>query len=997
MPAPRRFFLDWHQPLIAAAVDHLCGDWRGGMLDLADRLCIVPTAQAGRRLREALAARARGAAVLSPLVVTPEVLLDWAEEAQPAAASPGEALLAWATVLQQLPLDDFRDLFPVDPVSQDFAWALGVAGDLRRLRRTPGEAGHGLAEAAALLGPEHPEAARWEALARVEQHCEAALTEKQRPDPQRVRIAALSTPRVPDEIRRICLIAVTDPIGAVVRVLEQLSERLPVDVLIHAPVEPAGRFDTWGRPRAEAWCSEIILIPEPEQRILIHTRPEGSAEYITEELRQHAATRGSIAVGVADPEVTRPLETLAAGAGIRLFNPEGTPLSSHETLWLLRCLAELLRGDSFASAELLLRIPEVADAVIDAVWKEPEAPPPALELSGGTPPPAQRRPGMGLLAGQLDEFRSERLPVTLGAALPLARDWEEAAAARALKKDKVPSAKYVSAALEWLSDAMRGLSRAEDFAVALTDLLGRIYAARRHGSAAEARMFDTAAGHIRAALDSVQQGCALFAPQLHAAGKLDLLLHLLRDVQLFPEPGSGEIDVQGWLELPWEDAPRLCIAGMNDGRVPEAVAGDRWLPDSARTVLGLRTNASRLARDVFHLTAIIESRRASGGTVTLLAARESSSGEPLRPSRLLLACPDAELAARAMQLFSHDAAKSPRASLAWQRAWALRPPAPDPDKPREQISVTSFSDWLTCPFRYYLKHELGMQPWSPMADEMDARAFGTLIHNCMEALHADPELRDSDNADAIIPLLHREAERHLHRLHGAVLGVPLMIQLEAAKNRLIAAARLHAQSRAEGWRFHYCEVDFPSLPGSTEKFLIEGMEVRGRIDLIEKHEDGRIRILDYKTYGKPKTPAEKHTGRVPRDPPRPLHDWEMFADGESRMRWLDLQLALYAYVARKVWGDRVSVGFVLLPRAMTEAKIEMWDSLDRATLESAHECARGIAREIQSGNFWPPSDKVRFEDYEDLFFRNVTESVEPEWFVRKPAAKKKRGKHTAGA
>ena len=72
-----RRFLGWDRPLLDLATDLLTDGWRGGTLDLADRLVIVPTRQAGRRLREALALRAaeRDAVVLPPLVVVPEFLL----------------------------------------------------------------------------------------------------------------------------------------------------------------------------------------------------------------------------------------------------------------------------------------------------------------------------------------------------------------------------------------------------------------------------------------------------------------------------------------------------------------------------------------------------------------------------------------------------------------------------------------------------------------------------------------------------------------------------------------------------------------------------------------------------------------------------------------------------------------------------------------------------------------------------------------------------------
>ena len=51
-----RHCLSWERPLLAQAVEWLAAGWGGeAPLDLANRLVVVPTRQAGRRLREALA------------------------------------------------------------------------------------------------------------------------------------------------------------------------------------------------------------------------------------------------------------------------------------------------------------------------------------------------------------------------------------------------------------------------------------------------------------------------------------------------------------------------------------------------------------------------------------------------------------------------------------------------------------------------------------------------------------------------------------------------------------------------------------------------------------------------------------------------------------------------------------------------------------------------------------------------------------------------------
>jgi ATP-dependent helicase/nuclease subunit B len=72
-----RRFLGWEKPLVHAVAAHLAADWNGnGALDLSEWLVVVPTRNASRRLREALAVHAatQNAAVLPPLTVTPDFL-----------------------------------------------------------------------------------------------------------------------------------------------------------------------------------------------------------------------------------------------------------------------------------------------------------------------------------------------------------------------------------------------------------------------------------------------------------------------------------------------------------------------------------------------------------------------------------------------------------------------------------------------------------------------------------------------------------------------------------------------------------------------------------------------------------------------------------------------------------------------------------------------------------------------------------------------------------
>ena len=91
-----------------------------------------------------------------------------------------------------------------------------------------------------------------------------------------------------------------------------------------------------------------------------------------------------------------------------------------------------------------------------------------------------------------------------------------------------------------------------------------------------------------------------------------------------------------------------------------------------------------------------------------------------------------------------------------------------------------------------------------------------------------------------------------------------------------------ASQRAKGWAIEHAEWK----PAARVTLDLDGSAVAlsGRIDRIDRNADGRYAILDYKFGEAAKTP-----------------DKARLRDGE----WIDIQLPLYAYLAREVIGEAV--------------------------------------------------------------------------------------------
>jgi ATP-dependent helicase/nuclease subunit B len=924
--------------LLPKAVEFLARGWPGlGPLDLSRLLVVVPTQQAGRRLREALAVHAaqRGQAVFPPQVRLPDSLI--APVAGAATASRLESLLAWSEVLRAADLSAFRTVFPVDPPARTLGWSLALAESFLRVQSALMQAGLRLGDVAVRAGSDFPEADRWRELGALERAYDARLREFGKSDLAAARIAGAAAASLPPGVERIVVLASPDPAPLALAVLAEHARTLPVDVAIFAPAAEADAFDAWGRPVPARWAERVWSPPDFFERVHLCANPEAQAERISDLARSYESPEGALGVGVADAEILPWLETALDRAGLAGFNPEGRPLRREGLHALLSALAALARGADFDTVEVLGRCPEFIDYLQD-------------RIGGGFSPSAW-------LEG-LDDLRAGHLPADLAAAQEHAGE-----------PDGAPMLVPALAAVAEL----RSILAAGPFAASAAAALGSIFAGRRldPGRPADAR-FESAAA---AWMDLVRE-CAAVAGALAPAEAWELALRLFGEARRTEDKPAGALELQGWLELLWEDAPHLAIAGVNDGSLPEAVAGDAFLPEPLCERLGLKTNAARFARDGYQLEALAACRR-SGGRLDLLVGRTSAAGDPRRPSRLLLRCSDAELPARVEALFR--AVPEARVAPAWQRAWRLKPPrvAPPP-----RLGVTSLGDYLACPFRFYLKHALRLSTVDPAKAELDVFDFGHLCHAALEAMGRDPGLRDCTDVPALQRFLAAALEREVRARYGRALTLPLLIQVESARQRLAKAAEVQAAQRSEGWVIVQTEERMALRLGA--------LDITGRIDRVERHAGtGQMRVLDYKTSDRAVTPAEAHHRRA-RGAEETAPDFARFIlEGKERV-WTNLQLPLYLEAMAARAEGPLLAGYFNLPKAVGETAVLTWDGYDEDLRAAARRCAEGIAAAVAAGIFWPPTeppDGGRREDplFAGYFHHGTQESIHPDFAAAETA------------
>ncbi|RMH02919.1 MAG: PD-(D/E)XK nuclease family protein, partial [Planctomycetota bacterium] len=753
--------------------------------------------------------------------------------------------------------------------------------------------------AAALADAPEGERRRWQALAAARAGYLETLAGTGRVDPHAVRLEALAAGRLRPP-RAVVLAGVTDPPGLARRVLAAAAA--PTVALVFAPAARRADFDGLGAVRIEAWEDPAAVLPLDRAELRLAEDPPGQAAAAVEALRALSgrARPEEVTIGVADEEVTPFCTAALAAEGIEARDAAGRPAAASGPIRLLGGLGRFLAERRFPALAALARHPDLE---------------PALRRLGG-----DQRLGGASLPEALDDWAERSFPHRVGTEAP------------------APAAAWIRALLDLAGPLAAPRPRPlPELAEAVAGLLEAVYGPRRYRSDEPAER--TEAGALAACADVLEEWLEL-PPELAAArpaapaAALELVAAEAGRSRIPPPAGDAAIELLGWLELALDDAPFLILTGFQDGRVPEPVAADPFLPDALRRRLGLPDRGRRLARDAAALEAILRSRV----HCTLVSGRRDLQGEPLRPSRLLFFRPAEELPARVLEVFAAggDASPASPAPPADEGGRVAVWPLPAPPAPPDHLRVTDFAFYLGSPRRFLFERVLGLRPVDDDRPELDPAAFGSLAHRAVEVL-AEDSLRSCTDGDRIFAALDAALTEAALARFGREPAPAVRLQLGRLRARLRRFAAWQAEHAAAGWEIVRVEADLPE-----DAALVvddEPMPIRGRIDRIDRHRDGRWLLLDYKTTDRAKKPEAVHRR------------------GEE---WIDLQLPLYGHFAAGL-GVRGEPGLGFLALAASGDPPLLRAEWSREDLQDALAAAAEVVRRIRRGDF-EETGRTRFLD-----------------------------------
>ncbi|MHC5003214.1 MAG: PD-(D/E)XK nuclease family protein [Planctomycetota bacterium] len=901
----RRIWMGTEAPALARAAEWLLRNGAAGStdaarptVDLQETVCIAPGRRAGRTLLAELVRRAadEGTVLVPPRIVTPGTIGEALLAGGPARATPEERLQAWVAALRAAAPDALARLLPEPPDREDhLAWR-ALARLLDAVHEQLAGERMDFAEALRRAGP--GEVARWRVLIELHDGYDRALDGAGLADPAAAGERALAGGRLRGDARPV-LVGVPDLNGRQRGVVEAYGDR--ATALVFADAADEERFDEMGCVRPDAWATVPIAVPE--ERIVVADRPADQARVVLQRLAALDGRRAasSISIGLGDESLAAPLTRAGRWAGVAFHHASGRPLHRSAPYRLLESAAAWARHRTARHLAELIRHPDLER------WLTGEHP------DGGDGP-----------ITALDRYHADHLPATMD------RGGADAPAAVA------DLCRRVADLLEPLTGPPQPLA---SWVEPIFAVLRAVHAAGASGATARPALAEACAA-LRDAAMTLRRAPGSLQPVVDGPTALETLLEACAAATVPEEPRPEQVEMLGWLEVALDPAPVLIVVGVNDGAVPGAVTADPLLPEALRRSLGARLERRRYARDAYWLDLLMR----SGRDVTLVAGRRGAEGDPLPPSRLLLAGDPDRLVPRVRRFCRPDPqgiAAPPHGLAAGASSRFLVPALPPDLGPPTAMRVTDFKLYLQCPYRYALRRLLRVERIDDDAEEMTPLQFGSLAHEVLEAFARTDAVRDEDDALLIEAFLHDELHRRATRRFGPSPLPAAAVQLARLCRRLSAFARCQAELRRDGWAIRHWELPFrgePALPVADQA----PMPLRGTIDRIDQHEPtGRWRVIDYKTGEAGEDPLVAHhgSGRGSRSDP-----------GEPPCRWADLQLPLYRHLVTA--GDLaldgpIELGYFLLPRQVesTGFRPAAWSE---AQLADAMDRAAAIVRDIRA-------------------------------------------------
>jgi len=270
----------------------------------------------------------------------------------------------------------------------------------------------------------------------------------------------------------------------------------------------------------------------------------------------------------------------------------------------------------------------------------------------------------------------------------------------------------------------------------------------------------------------------------------------------------------------------LYFAGLKDGVIPARPEMDLFLPEKLRAALGLKTMKALLLKEEFLFKKLL-----SGSGRTHLSFPEMEGEKVFIPS--IFISEGERLKDPVYGIFSKEEELLRKGKKEKDPYGASIKEIKVKGRKPKKLRVTDIDAYRACPRRFYIEKMLGVLPLEPARYEIEPRIAGTITHKVMERL---------------CPIRERTVEelkeRALRILDGILSGETIEpfwkdLLKESFLGILPDILEMEKKLQEDGYSFQEAELKM-NAP-------LKGVMLSGKIDRIDRKEEGAHLIIDYKT------------------------------------------------------------------------------------------------------------------------------------------------------
>lgn len=287
----------------------------------------------------------------------------------------------------------------------------------------------------------------------------------------------------------------------------------------------------------------------------------------------------------------------------------------------------------------------------------------------------------------------------------------------------------------------------------------------------------------------------------------------------------------------WREFDAVLLVGCDARHLPAASQQGRWFNDAVRQNLKLPTSQQLQQQQQDDLLGLLCLNH------TVIASWQSEhNGEPNLLSPWLQLLNTSQQLAYQTDLFAQHipCTLNNYQVSAQQRAPAQHCMPPDtsinsallPNK----ISPSGYNALVACPYQFYARYILKLNPEQDIRETPDKRDYGTWVHLILQQFHQQHPTTLNKDITELIATLQHISQQVFSQSKQPYLAKAWLLRWQKHIPAYINWQQSHEQ---EGWRYHSAETCFNIK-------VNDQLTLEGRIDRIDQ-KDQQCAVLDYKT------------------------------------------------------------------------------------------------------------------------------------------------------